>query len=321
MKQLHNYLDRGAPEAGVETAEVVVTDGELLMQFVRHRYEAAFAEIVSRHGGMVWVVCREVLGHHQDVEDAFQATFLALAQRADRIRNCDSAAACLYKVAQRTAQAARRRQSQRREEELPIEPPQGDDATPLLYDRHLVHVMLEELRDLPARYQLPLVLRYLEGHSRRTIAEQTDSTVPQIQGRLVRGRRLLRSRMARRGTSLTLSVDAMTDLAADANAAQPITLATATTENCLALKVTGTATGASTVALELAKQGMKAMWLASAIQADFTILKRGGPWAGWGLVPNGVEVWGLGPYGSGRGWTSRSHCPRYSIRSNRAAAQ
>lgn len=43
LKQRHNYVDRGAPKAGIETAEVVATDGELRMQFVRHRDEAAFA--------------------------------------------------------------------------------------------------------------------------------------------------------------------------------------------------------------------------------------------------------------------------------------
>ena len=58
------------------------TDRELLDRFARHREERAFADLVERHGGMVLGVCRRVLADFQAAEDAFQATFLILAQKA-----------------------------------------------------------------------------------------------------------------------------------------------------------------------------------------------------------------------------------------------
>jgi hypothetical protein len=63
-----------------------LSDAQLLEQFASGRDEGAFAALMSRHGGLVWRVCRQVLHQEQDAEDAFQASFLVLALKAASLR-------------------------------------------------------------------------------------------------------------------------------------------------------------------------------------------------------------------------------------------
>ena len=66
-----------------------LTDRELIERFREggDRAESAFASLVERHGSMVLGVCRTVLRDPNDVEDAFQATFLILGRKARSIRS------------------------------------------------------------------------------------------------------------------------------------------------------------------------------------------------------------------------------------------
>src|SRR6266550_2945868 len=76
-------------------------DRVLIARYLETRDEPAFAELVRRHGPRVLGVCRGILGHTQDVEDAFQATFLVLARRAESIRRQDNIGSWLHGVAYR----------------------------------------------------------------------------------------------------------------------------------------------------------------------------------------------------------------------------
>ena len=94
-----------------------LSDAQLVDRFVSRRdeaAEAAFEELVIRHGPMVLRICRAVLHDAHDAEDAFQAVFLVLANRARSIRRSGSVASWLFGVAQRVALRGKRSAARRR---------------------------------------------------------------------------------------------------------------------------------------------------------------------------------------------------------------
>src|SRR4051795_5766244 len=84
------------------------TDRELVRAFAATRDEAAFAEIVRRHGPMVLAVCRRVLADAPEADDTFQAVFLVLARRAGSVGRPERLGGWLHGVAVRCAWRARR---------------------------------------------------------------------------------------------------------------------------------------------------------------------------------------------------------------------
>src|SRR5262249_47625837 len=146
-------------------------DRELLDRFSRQRDDVAFGELVRRHSTLVLGVCRRILNQAQDAEDAFQATFLLLAQKAHSLGKQESISSWLYIVAQRVASKARvaAARRQRRESRVPVRDllETRDEVS----WREVRDVLDGELGGLPERYRAPLVLCYLEGKTQDEAAK------------------------------------------------------------------------------------------------------------------------------------------------------
>src|SRR5262245_30031401 len=106
LRYLYGLFGRDAPATRA--------DRELLEAFTGRHDEAAFAALVERHGPLVWGVCRRMLAHEQDAEDAFQATFMVLARKAGSVPWHADVGNWLYAVAVRISRKARGRSERQR---------------------------------------------------------------------------------------------------------------------------------------------------------------------------------------------------------------
>jgi RNA polymerase sigma factor (sigma-70 family) len=195
---IFDYLRKAvtAPGAGP-------TDGQLLRQYFALQDEAAFTVLVRRHGPMVLAVCRRLLGHAQDSEDAFQATFVILARKGRRVAGQQTIGGWLHGVAYRVALDVRRRGVRRRAKEQQVEIMPQPIVTPKEDLSELLAVLDRELTRLPEKYRLPVVLCELEGRSRKEAARQLGLPEGTLSSRLATARKTLAKRMAGHGAAVT----------------------------------------------------------------------------------------------------------------------
>jgi RNA polymerase sigma factor (sigma-70 family) len=287
------------------------TDGQLLERFAAGGEEAAFAALVQRYGRLVFGVCRRVLRHAQDAEDAFQATFLVLAHKAASVRRRESVASWLYGVAYRVAakakaDAARRREQERQAPAMPVTEPQAD-----VMARELAQFLDEELSRMPERYRAPVLLCCLAGKTQEQAARELGWPPGSMSRWLTRGKEMLRCRLLRRGITVSAPLlgTAMARLSAEAG---PAPLLAAATVKAAVGSFAGTAAGLVSARVAALTEGVLRTMLVTKMTLTKVLLllvgltatgagvlayQKGGPGGG---APGGNAPGARGLVGEGR---------------------
>lgn len=184
-----------------------MTDSQLIAVFLEgddQRSALAFEAIVERHGPMVLQTCRIVLRDFHAAEDAFQATFLVLARKAQTLGSRELLGHWLRGVAVRTAKKAKALAAKQRSREYEcalaqvdtVEGSCGEDL-----DEDIYRILHEEIDRLPRSYRTAISACYLEGKSQSQAAAQLRLSESTIRGRLSRARKLLDRRLTLRKVS------------------------------------------------------------------------------------------------------------------------
>jgi RNA polymerase sigma factor (sigma-70 family) len=271
LHYLHHLLkSRGAPSE----------DRHLLERFVARRDEDAFAELVARHGPLVYGVCRRVLRDAHDAEDVFQATFLVLVRKAASIRKPESLSCFLHGVAYRLAIKAKAEADKRREHERRAAPMRETEEIDLSW-REVRALIDEELQRLPEKQRLPLLLCYLEGLTQDEAARRLDWPRGTLKRRLEGGRERLRIRLTRRGVTLGAGLFAVALTESVVKGAVPLILREATVRTSMQFT---TGAVAVTRAALLAKGVLQTMLTAKLKVGAMVILMLGCAATAVGLV-------------------------------------
>lgn len=250
---ISSFLD-AIPDPGLAGS----SDAALLERVSTAGDEAAFRQLVCRHGPMVLGVCRRILYCPHDVEDAFQATFLVLARKSGSLSHQSLLGNWLYGVAYRTALDARKRAARRAQREREaasmcslevVEDHSWSDVRPVLDS---------ELNRLATKYREAIVLCDIQGLSRKEVAKRLGVAEGTLSSRLARGREWLRERLQRRGVSLSLAA-LVTGLSSSASAEVPEQSLQQAMENFSSLPLSTPLIPPGT--LSLAHGALKAMYL------------------------------------------------------------
>jgi RNA polymerase sigma factor (sigma-70 family) len=274
-----------------------VPDAALLERFLSENDEAAFELLVRRHERMVLGVCRRVLGHVQDAEDAFQATFLTLARKASSVRKREALSSWLYQVAFRIALRARARKSTRACHQRPF----GNSLVSLAHSEPsfprdgsaLREVLDEAIHRLPAKYRAAIVLCYLEGKTNEQAALQLGCPTGTVVTHLARARRRLRNDLMRQGVNFSAVLLPTALASSSASPAVPIGLIDSTLRAAIifARQRTDVASLVSANVALLTKGALRAMFMSKLKIVAAVLLSLGVIGAGSGVWT--YRTWGV----------------------------
>ncbi len=177
-------------------------DAELLSRYAEERSQAAFAEIVERHLGMVYhAAVRQLGGDAHRANDVAQAVFIMLAEKANQLRGHPSLAGWLHTATRLTAANMVREIARRRSREEAAHSMSENQQTSA-HDEEwmkLRPVIDDVLAELATEDREAVLLRFFEGKSFAEIGERLRLSEGSAHKRVERALEKTRGRLTKRG--------------------------------------------------------------------------------------------------------------------------
>ncbi len=180
----------------------------LLQRWIDERDGEAFNELVSRHAGMVYSVCRRVLRHSADAEDVTQDCFVKLAR--SRMVPKSSFVSWLHSMATRVAIDHVRREARRRavEKRFAIHtPPERQDWS------EVEPYVDEAIEELPLDLRDVIIAHFIQRRTHAEIAKTLGVTRQSVSYRIRKAIEAVRDSLARKRV-LQVSVGSLASILA-----------------------------------------------------------------------------------------------------------
>lgn len=185
-------------------------DESELVARLRSGEDAAFEELIRRHGGRMLAVARRFLPE-EDARDVVQDALLSVMRGIEGFRERARLSTWLHRIVVNAALMKLRTRQRHPEESiedlLPRFLEDGHQETPAspwredipdLLDRQEIRELVRgRIRELPENYRAVLLLRDVEGHDTQETAELLGITPNNVKVRLHRARQALRTLLDR----------------------------------------------------------------------------------------------------------------------------
>ena len=175
---------------------------KLLADYVRDGSEGAFRQIVERYGELVYSAAYRRLRDHHLAQDAAQATFIILAEKAHKLKEKTMLGGWLWRTAGNVARyMIRKRSARARRERAQPAPEQAADRESL-WEQISPELDLA-LEGLSAKTRDAVIAHYLTGKTPQQIAEETGIALGAARMRIRNGIKKLRAALMRRGITVS----------------------------------------------------------------------------------------------------------------------
>jgi RNA polymerase sigma factor (sigma-70 family) len=245
----------------------VLNDGKILAEFAANRSEAAFAQLVERHGGLVYGACRRILGPSGLADDAYQATFMILGRKAGSLGRRKTIAGWLTVTAANVSRRIQKAELRRRAREEEASRMSAQVMAPGPEDIELGANLDVALSSLPGPQREAVLLHHMQGRTLAEVAQLTEVSQRTAKWRVADGLERLRRRLKPAGSSLGASA-LVSFLSTQGQVVPPAALSAALPAAVVGFAGTGTAVGIAASVGKVAEEVLKAMfWIKVKIAA------------------------------------------------------
>ena len=168
----------------------------------------AFGQLVERYKGAVYALVCHYTGRYGEVEDLAQESFVEAYRSLKRLKEHEKFCAWLRGITYRVCMNWLRKEEKRHQRTVFRRDEDGADdisykaiiSADVSVDRELARrevreAVLEAIASLPEKYQLPVVLRYLQELSYEEIGSFMDLPKSTVRGILYRANKILREEL------------------------------------------------------------------------------------------------------------------------------
>lgn len=170
-------------------------DHELVRESMTGNVEA-FRKLVERYQNPVFSLAFRLTGNREEAEDMAQETFLNIYKNLNKFKSDLKFSSWLFRIASNVCISHLRRRKgatllELQEETLQFHPLTSNNPADLFEVKERHELIRLAVRQLPPKYQLVLLLKYMNDLSYQEIADALQISVHNVEMLLYRGRKML----------------------------------------------------------------------------------------------------------------------------------